>query len=216
MRSLVLLSLAVPSAPVRVPAVAPTLTASSLSAPALAAPLAAPSLMASPAAPLPSALSASAPVADDKEAALVEKLSAKLCSSDCVARRKTATWIAELASSHPREAVQSAAVRGLAADAAAADDLIYFQHATGLVAAFAAVSPHDSVFAQAVDALVDAARTSGRAQRLEAVAAVVRLGSAASPERRARAAAALETLREDPAFRADPDSLERALSRLRG
>ncbi|MBI3565620.1 MAG: hypothetical protein HY079_10530 [Elusimicrobia bacterium] len=212
MRFLVTLSLAVPSASVRVPA-APALLNG---APALSSPPAAASLQASPATPLPAAASAPAAVGVDKEAALVATLSARLCGSDCVARRKTATWIGELASAHPREAVQSAAVRGLAADAAASNDLLYFQHATGLIGAFASVTPHDSVFAQAADALVDAARTSGRAQRLEAVAAVVRLGSAASPERRARAAAALESLRADPAFRLDAEYLERALARLRG
>lgn len=213
MRFLVTLSLAVPSASVRIPAAPAPLAAP---APALSlAALPAPSLQASPIKPAPSALSAPTPVADDREAALVEKLSAGLCGSDCVSRRKKAAWIAELAAQHPREAVQAAAARGLAADAAVSNDLLYFEHVTGLIQSFASTTPHEAVFDQAVNSLVEAARESGRAQRREAVAAVVRLGAGASPERRARAAAALETLRGQTAFKLDADYLEGAISRVR-
>jgi hypothetical protein len=210
MRFMVTLALAVPSASVRVPAVVP------LSAAPAFAPLAAASLQASPAVPPAAAVSAPTPLAIDKEAALVAKLSSGLCAANCVDRRKTASWIGDLAAQHPREAVQAAAVRGLAADAVASNDLLYFEHATGIIGSFAGTTPHEAVFDAAVKSLVEAARSSGRAQRLEALSVVVRLGSAAAPERRARAAAALETLRGETAFRLDADLLERAISRVRG
>jgi hypothetical protein len=210
MRFLVSLSMVVPSVAVRVPA-APA----PLAAPALTPALSAPSLQASPIKPAPTAVSAPTPVADDREAALVQKLSADLCSSNCVDRRKKAAWIAELAASHPREAVQTAAVRGLASDAASANDLLYFEHVTGLIQSFASSTPHEAVFDAAVGSLVDAARESGRAQRREALAAVVRMSSGASPERRARASAALETLRGQTAFTLDADYLEGAIARVR-
>ncbi len=212
MRSRVLLTLAVPSASVRVPVAPAPLSG----APALNAGPGAASLQASPAALPASALSAPTPVAVDKEAALVAKLSAGLCGANCVDRRKTASWIGELAVQHPREAVQTAAVKSLAADALAANDLLYFEHVTGLIGSFAGTTPHEAVFDEAVKSLVGAARASGRAQRMEALAAVVRLGANASPERRARAAAALETLRGETAFRLDADILERAITRVRG
>src|SRR3569832_2053486 len=121
MRFLVTLSMAVPSASARAPA-APA----PLAAPAPTPALSAPSLQASPIKPAPAALSAPTPVADDQQAALVQKLSAGLCSSDCVNRRKKAAWIAEIAAQHPREAVQTAAVRGLASAAASSNALLYF------------------------------------------------------------------------------------------
>src|SRR3569832_225822 len=178
MRFLVTLSMAVPSASVRVPA-APA----PLAAPALTPALSAPRLQASPIKPAPTALSAPTPVADDREAALVQKLSSDLCASNCVDRRKKAAWIAELAAQHPREAVQAAAVRGLASDAASTFVLHYFENVTGLIGSFASTPPHEAVFDEAVKSLVEAARESGRAQRREAVAAVVRLAAGASPER---------------------------------
>lgn len=212
MRFLVSLSLAVPAASVRVPAAPAPLAAP---APALAL-TPAPSLQASPLNPAVVALSGPAPVANDRDAALVEKLSAGLCSSDCVNRRKKATWIAELAVQQPREAVQAAAVRGLTSDATASGDLLYFEHVTGLIGSFASTTPHEAVFDEAVKSLVEAARVSGRAQRMEALSAVVRLGSGASPERRARAAEALAALRGEAAFKLDADVLERAIARVRG
>jgi hypothetical protein len=204
-----------------VPAVAaagPAALAPLSPSPALGLPLAAPSLRAS--APLPGAAPAAAAapeaVAEDREAALVGTLAAKLPGSDCVTRRKTASWIGELAAEHPREAVQTAAARGLIADASSANDLIYFSHATGLVESFAAATPHDAVFATAVSALIEAARASGRAQSLEAVSSVVRLSRGAGAARRAKAAAALESLRGTPAFRGDDETLERAIAAARG
>ncbi len=127
---------------------------------------------------------------------------------------QTAETIRWLAATYPREAVQAAAMRGLAADAVSSPDLHHFNHVAGLIENLAETTDFGGVFDAAVEALVAVARTSGRAQREAALAAVVRLGSAVRPERRVRAVAALGTLRQEYEFRQEPDPLERAISRL--
>lgn len=219
------LSAAASAQVVRVPATAaaPALAAASaafapaVGAPAFAfAPSLAPSLRAPELPTAPAAFPEAAPAGDDRQAVLVGKILGGLCSADCVSRRKSASWAAEVAAANPREAVQLPVARGLIADAAGSNDLLYFEHATALVEGFASASPHDSVFGAAVDALIAAARASGRAQRQEAVSSIVRLTKGATPERRERAAKALESLRGETAFLLDADSLERAIARARG
>lgn len=195
----------VPASAVRpVPAFLPAVSGS---AAALTATLAAP-------ADAPSPLPAPA-FAPDREAALVAKLAAKLPTQDGVSRAKTAAWIRDLAVENPRAAVQSAALDALATDAAAAGDLGHFENLAGAIEAFAASTPFDHVFEDAVARLVDAARVSGRAQRASALAAAERIGRSGSPERREKAAALIEGLKEAPGFRLERDELSRAAARVR-
>ena len=168
--------------------------------------------------PLPASLPSvpsAAPAADPK-AALVEKLAARLCSADCVTRGKTAQWIGELALEHPREAVQAAAVRGLADDAAASRDLSHFEAVSRVIESIAAATPHEAVFDDAVRRMMDAARGSGQAQRARALASAERIGASGDPARRARAAEILSALRADPSYRLDAEDLDRLIARVRG
>ena len=165
---------------------------------------------------VPSAAPAAAAPAADPKAALVEKLAARLCSADCVTRGKTAQWIGELALEHPREAVQAAAVRGLADDAAATRDLSHFEAVSRVIESIAAATPHEAVFDDAVRRMVDAARGSGQAQRARALASAERIGAAGDAARRARAAEILSALRADPAYRLDAEDLDRLIARVKG
>jgi hypothetical protein len=166
--------------------------------------------------PNAAAASAAAPAAAsaDPQAALVEKIGARLCGMGCVDRRKNAQWIGEIAAQHPREPVQAAAVRVLGDDAVRANDLSYFEAAASAIESFAGATEYDAVFEAAVRRLVAAARTSGGAQSRTALHAAERLGAAGTPARRARAAALVAELRGTSVERADPDALERTVARL--
>ncbi|MDX6770749.1 MAG: hypothetical protein SF051_14535 [Elusimicrobiota bacterium] len=164
----------------------------------------------------PSPLAAPAPgLAPDREAALVAKLAAKLPSQDSASRAKTAAWIRDIAIENPRAVVQAAAVEALARDAEVSGNLIHFENLAADIEAVASATPFDSVFEDAVGRLVDAARRSGRAQREHALRMAERIGRSGTPERREKAAALIEGLREDPAFRLDADEVVRSAARVR-
>ncbi len=192
----------VPVAPAR--AVAPVLPAVTLAlasplTPVLAAPAGAPAFSFAP----------------DKEAALIAKLAAKLPSQDAASRAKTADWIREIAVENPRAVVQSAALDALATDAEAADNLSHFESLAAGIESFAASTPFDHVFEDAVARLVEAARVSGRAQRASALAVAERIGRSGTPERREKAAALIEGLKGAPGFRMEEDDLARIAARVR-
>lgn len=168
------------------------------------------------AADAPSALpTPSLGLAPDREAALVVKLAAKLSSQDATSRAKTADWIRDIALETPRAAVQAAAVGALAEDAENSRNLVHFQRLAENIEAVAAATTHDAVFEDAVGRLVDAARRSGRAQRDYAMLVAERIGRGAPAERRERAAALIESLAGDPAFRMDENDPARIAARVR-
>lgn len=174
-----------------------------------------PSLSAPADAPTPLAPSALPGFAPDKEAALVAKLAAKLPSQDSVSRAKTAAWIRDIAVENPRAAVQAAALDALATDAESTANLSHFESLAASIESFAATTPYDSVFEDAVYRLVDAARRSGRAQRASALAVAERIGRSGTPERREKAAALIEGLKGQPGFHLEDDELSRAAARVR-
>ena len=174
-----------------------------------------PSLSAAADSPAPLTPSVMPGFAPDKEATLIAKLAAKLPSQDSVSRAKTAAWIRDIAVENPRAVVQAAALDALAADAEAATNLSHFESLAASIEAFAATTPYDSVFEDAVFHLVDAARRAGRAQRASALAVAERIGRSGSPERREKAATLIEGLKGQPGFHLEDDELSRAAARVR-